>query len=158
MAGFPSRISRDALGPQRVNRRPVVNPNSEIGQEHFNLAFYQLAGLNMSSPIAWASIAAAGTVLAHAEAWDPNKETSGPVVTKTATGRYTIAYEASYPDQDGQDVAVGFFGAMVTPQTNGSPALIGNGTVNPASPNEILVRIANYADTAVDYSFMVFIY
>ena len=158
MAGFPTRASRNAFGPQRANRRPVVNPLHEVGQEHYNLAFAQIAGMNVVSPIAWALIAANGTLLAHAEAWDPNKLTAGPTVTRTADGRYTIAYATSYPDQDGQSVTLGFYGASVSPQTNGSPSLIGNGVANPAAPNELLVRIATHADVATDFTFMIWAY
>lgn len=158
MAGFPSRISRSAISPKLVNRRPVVNPTKEVGQDSYNLAFWQIAGMNGVTPIAFALIGSGGTVVAHAEAWDPDRTTAGPVCTKTATGRYTLAYASAYPDQDGLDVTLGFFGANVSPQSNASPAMIGNGIVNPAAPNEVLVRIATHADTAMDYGFLVWIY
>lgn len=158
MAGFPTRSSRTAFGPKRANRRPVVNPLHEIGQEHYNLAFAQIAGMNMVTPIAWALMAANGAILAHAEAWDPDRKTAGPTSTRTGAGTYKLTYATSYPDQDGQDVTIGFYGANVSPQTSGSPSLIGNGAANPASPNEVLVRIATHADVATDYSFMVWIY
>lgn len=158
MAGFPSRISRSAISPKLVNRRPIVNPTKEVGQDSYNLAFWQIAGMNGVSPIAVAIIGSTGTVLAHAEAWDPDRLTAGPVCTKGATGLYTIAYDTAYPDQDGNDVTLGFFGADVSPQTNSSPAMIGNGIVNPAAPNEVLARIATHADVATDCGFLVWIY
>lgn len=156
MAGFPTRHSRSAFGPKRTNRRPVVNPLNEIGQEHYNLAFWQLAGLNMTGAIAVAVINVDGTLEAHAEAWDPDRKTVGPTGTKVGTGHYRLTYSTSYADQDGNDVTLGFFGAHATPQSVGSSPLIANAAL--AAPNIVEVKLFTPGAVATDASVMVWIY
>jgi len=146
MSGFPTRISRTALGPKLQDRKPVVHPNKEVGKAALNLAFAQLAGCNVVSPLAWVMFESDGTVQAHAEAWDPNKSTVGPTVTKTGPGVYEIEYETTYPDDDGVDVAISLSGALAMPQT----AALRHAVAEANGPNLVTVRTYNSGGAAGD--------
>ena len=50
MAGFPTRINRESLGPALEDERPVRDPRREIGAQAFGLAWWQTAGLSRVSP------------------------------------------------------------------------------------------------------------
>ena len=106
MSGFPSRISRDTLGPELEDLYPTDNPSTDIPAAAFNTMFHQVAGLNVAMPTrAVAVVAAAGTVLHQGEAWNSNGDQAHPVIAKTGTGTYTMTFASSYLDETGSAVA-----------------------------------------------------
>ncbi len=101
--GWPTRISRSALGPQFQERTKVSDPSKEVGQAFFNLSCWQLAGAGLMVPKAWALFHWTGAAIvldASAEAWDPESGVV-PTVTRTSAGIYVVTYAATYPDENG---------------------------------------------------------
>ncbi len=117
MAGFPSRISRRSLGPTLKNRYPVRDNEREIGMDTFNAAWWQIAGMNVASDIAWALLDASGVWVAGAEAWDPDG-TTAPTPAHPSTGTYTLTYAATYPDETGTEIPLTLYAAVPAPQTS----------------------------------------
>lgn len=119
MAGFPALLTRLGLGQTFRNRGRIRNPNEEADANVFNLAFWQLAGMNGMVSKAMFVGSISGTTLTTRRkwlAWDPNAElpASVLVLTRTGLGTYTYAFDASsYADHDGNlislalDVGVG---------------------------------------------------
>jgi hypothetical protein len=105
-------------------------------------------------PLAWVRLKADGSILAHAEAWDPNKSTPGPTVTKTGTGVYEISYETTYPDDDGIEVAISLAGALAMPQT----AALRHAVAEATGPNTLTVRTFNSGGSAGDTDCLVIIW
>src|SRR5678815_3401620 len=86
--GFPTRPSRSAFGPQYVNKRPVIRNDREIGQEIFNLLFWQVAGLSVAGAVALLRIAIATNLLRVAPAVQTLSDQH--VVAKHASDKRTI--------------------------------------------------------------------
>jgi hypothetical protein len=106
--GFPTRILRSALGPKFLDTAPVENPETDIGARQFNLAFHQVAGLNLVAPRV--SLVAHYTggqfVIQHQqEAWNTEGAQARPVLARSAAGVYTYTFASSYLDEDGVSVA-----------------------------------------------------
>lgn len=120
--GFPSRISRLALGPKRSNRAPVQNHEFFIDATYLNLLMWQTAGMNVCAPRAFAYVNAAGTLVASGEAWDPNGLVV-PTVARPSTGTYTITYDATYDNELGVSVALDLIGADAKVQGT-DPAIV----------------------------------
>src|SRR5690606_33961084 len=102
--GFPKRFTRDELGPELVNAYPVENVETDVGEDTFNAAFHQLAGMNLIVPRAtlvaeWTG--AAINVLHQEEAWNAKREQAHPVAARAAAGHYTYTFAASYLDESG---------------------------------------------------------
>jgi len=155
MPGFPTRISRTALGPTLQDRKPVVNPEKEVGKAALNLAFWQIAGLNVVSPVAVVLIDANGLVLTHSEVWDPNRTTSGPTVERLDSGWYSIEYATEYNNEQGTPVTISLMAAAAFPQTD-STALFGTALVTAA--NACTVKVWNAAGAPADCKVLVVLY
>lgn len=107
MTGFPSRITRGTLGPKFVNAAPVEQPEQDIGDQQFNAAFWQVAGMNLGAPrvsLIAAYVGAAFVVANKTEAWNPDGTQAHPVLARTSAGVYTYTFAASYLDEDGAAV------------------------------------------------------
>ena len=105
--GWPNRIQRDDLGPDRTDDGAVTEHEKARAAECDNLADWQLAGANLCVFRWWAVLHWDGTTLNVEdadEAWDP-KAQSVPSAVRTSTGRYRLEYETSYNDRNGNSVA-----------------------------------------------------
>ena len=104
MSGFPNRASRLDYGPEPIDRRPVTDPEKELGAGIGRLMFYQLAGCGIMVPVAWCHLTAAAVIVSRAESWNPDAKTGAPYTAPTLThpgaGQYTIEWAAQYPDHD----------------------------------------------------------
>jgi hypothetical protein len=112
IGGFPVPPSRDAFGPMLEDYGVVTNPRRQIGADTFNLAWRTLASCGQLVPKAWVFVSAAGVRGASAECWNPNADpTLRPVTARTSTGIFTVTFQPTYPDGDGNQQAVGLFSA-----------------------------------------------
>jgi hypothetical protein len=151
MSGFPTRISRSALGPVRRNRNAIIKPDECATAETFNLLLWQLAGMNATAPIAWVLGGADGTRFASAEAWNPDgDDTLRPTISRSSAGVYVVTYAATYPDMDGAARPLVLLAGAVAPQ--GSTAgMIG---ICGFASNTITVKTTTHAGVAADTSFL----
>lgn len=146
MSSFPSRISRKALGPTYINRRPVRDTKREIGADVFNRAFWQIAGCNATVPLAWALIRGSdGALLAAAEAWDPDALFT-PAPLRVSTGVYKLTYAAQYPNHAGQAVTLALFAAAACPQGDDDRRAVARVEAN----RIVHVRVRDSAGAPVD--------
>jgi hypothetical protein len=113
--GFPSRISRSALGPKLRNRHKVRDESYEIASPRFELAWWQTAGLSNVCDLAWAHVLSNATLAASGEAWD-SESLYVPSIGHPSTGTYTLTYAATYPDETETLIVPDFRAAFVTPQ------------------------------------------
>ncbi|WP_437759476.1 hypothetical protein [Sorangium sp. So ce1389] len=156
MAGWPTRISRSALGPTYKNQRPVVRPDQQVGANVINLDFWTVAGMAGVCPQAFAVVnGGTGAFIARNETWNASGTAATPTTTRNAAGSYTITYPASVLDESGQTVAINLYGASVAPQTT-SLSLFG--TALATSPNVITVRVRNTAGTLTDSNFLLLVF
>jgi hypothetical protein len=122
---FPLRTSRSDFGPEPRNRRPVVDPETEMGAEIGRLLFWQTSGAGLTTAMAWlrSDGAAVPLILGRAEAWNPRGETTGanapPVVARTAAGLYTVTYATTYPDHAGVARTLNLAWGAAFPQSSG---------------------------------------
>lgn len=114
--GYPSRISRTALGPIYEDRRPVKDPTREVGRTWVNLVSWQVAGGSVVGPLAKVFVESDGETRWASEAWDPNGD-SAPTTTRVSPGVYQVVYAASYPDDEGTLITTALKGAAAFPQT-----------------------------------------
>jgi hypothetical protein len=112
---FPTRISRLALGPIRLNRAPVTDHEHYLSAEYLNLLLWQLAGMNACASRAFAVVSSAGLLLSSGEAWDPNS-VALPTTARASTGVYTVSYAAQYANHLGELVTLDLVAADVTVQ------------------------------------------
>ncbi len=126
MPGFPNRIRRSSLGPSDlIDTWPVTDERKAIPANTYKLAWWQLAGVNLTAYRATFGVRmSAGTLTTfyQAIAFDPNGALPLISWVHTATGVYTYSLPSSeYPDEQGNPVTVDFLGGIATPQTmNGS--------------------------------------
>lgn len=105
MPGFPNVPTRQQFGPTYENRRPVQNPNRELGADAINLLMWQIAGA--SRVVAQATVLydlAAEAVLYQAFAFDPDAKLADLTVAKSGTGIFTATFDPTYKDQNGADI------------------------------------------------------
>jgi len=111
MGGFPTRITRTAIGPDLEDRYPVTDPNKEIGAKDFNLVFWQLCGLNLTSwqraVVAASWNGSAFDYLYQEEAWNSKRTQSHPSLARSAAGVYTYTFASTYKDEEGADISTG---------------------------------------------------
>ena len=130
--GFPTRVSRNAIGPTFAERYGVSDPTKEVGKDFFNLASWQLAGAGLMVPLVWALMhwdGAAMVLDGSAEAWDPNGAYL-PTLARTSAGIYVVTYAATYPDETGTPRAPGLTWCQVISQ--GATIAPGQGTITSA--------------------------
>jgi len=147
--GFPSRIPRSSLGPTYQQKYPVNDSTKELSAQIANLFMWQLAGCNLTVPMAWAEIEVdagdVSTLGQSAEAWD----TVGaivPVLTHPGVGRFTLTYATSYPDDSGNPIAIGLRGATPCVQ---SPVFY-HAQAKALAANVITVYVYDAANAADD--------
>lgn len=159
MSGFPTRISRSALGQAKVNAKPVKDRSKELVAEEWNLMRHTAGGLAGVAPQAWLFATFTGpdqiAVTAHREAWDPDAVNAAPEIERTSAGLYVVTYDATYPDEAGTAVAIQLFGGIVAPSGSGNL----NGIASVASNRIVTARIftANSA-AATDSSFTLIVF
>ncbi len=133
MAGYPSKIIRDSLGPTFENEVKPTNPKREADANSYNLLCWQVAGMNGPAPrgFCYCTIAA-GVITVQKQwfAWDPNHALANMSWVYTSAGVYTWALPLSgiFPDMNGTPTTAGLVLALVIPQ--GTTGLIGIGAVN----------------------------
>jgi hypothetical protein len=108
--GFPTRISRNSLGPKLVDATGPTNSEKKLDAARINLLMWQAVGAQMVVPRLVIHADVVGTVVTTAQqlcAWDVNGEMPTIEWTRTGTGVYTAALdEISYPDDHENDVAI----------------------------------------------------
>lgn len=152
--GFPGRTSYDELGGTRADQYPITNPRTQLGKSWTNEVQQQVAGMNAVSPIVTLTVAADGSRTSGGEAWNFDGDTDKRVeITKTGTGVYQIAaQEAEYPDWNGVNRPVIFYGAIVTAL---SATSVRPPTYTLDSATQITVYTWNAAGVAADLPFTV---
>lgn len=119
MSGFPVRPSRDALGPKWKDTTPVLNPKGHVTDKQINLLAWQVAGVGITTPLAWVIASNGGVRLSAGAVWNPNADPAlHPDVRRLSTGVYRVEWEAVYPNEDGVDTLVTLIGANPIPQAN----------------------------------------
>lgn len=151
MSGYPTLITRAALGPTYKDERPVENPETDLGARALNLAFWQLSGVQMAAPRAlliaeWNTTSSAFDLSRQGEAWSP-QSTSAPTLARSAAGKYSYTFAASYPDVDGTEVSTVLHGAQVSvldvtdAEIEGDETIVGYARVDGLA---VHVRLARY--------------
>ncbi len=162
MPGYPTRVIRSSFGPRRVNPRPVEHPESEVGAEHYNPAFHQIAGLNLAtvgraSVIAEWDSGSAQFVIGHQEeAWNSERDQARPLLERTAAGSYTYTFASTYKDEDGTDVATELKGVRVTAQkvlTAFADRIDAYAWIDSGDPLKIQIRLYDAAGAGEDAPF-----
>lgn len=122
MSGFPNRIGRSSLGPTLEDKWPVVNPKHDLGAAQFNLAFHQIAGMNLVSARGLLFVdvnSGTGTITTTYQgiAWDPDGLLPKVVWTRSAAGIYSWSLpQTSYLDESGNAITVEVLGGYPMPQ------------------------------------------
>jgi hypothetical protein len=114
--GFPTRVTRDALGPKLEDAYPVEHPTQEVGARTFNADFWQVAGMNLIVPraVLIASWNGSAFDLHHqAEAWNPNGQQGRPTLARVGAGDYTYEFASTYADEDGTQQTLTLVAARV---------------------------------------------
>ena len=114
--GFPSRISRTALGAVMVDRRPIKDPTRELGARWVNLVSWQVAGAGVVVPTAKVLVDSTGALLWAAESWDADGNYA-PTCSRVSTGVYQVVYAVEYPDDEGTLITTNLRAAKVTSQS-----------------------------------------
>jgi len=153
MAGFPTRTTRAAFGPTKLNLSSgLISPEYYQGATELNLAYWQLAGLALAGSRAWVLVtwdgATSVSVTAAGEAWDVTAA-SAPTVARSAAGVYTVTYAATYVDETDTAVAVSLYGANITPMSSSSR----HATFTISSSRIVNVFMWDAAGAAADASF-----
>ena len=116
MAGFPARTSHQALGGNREDAMRVTNPKQQIAYTVWNAVQWQVAGMNRTASLVTLTVDAAGQRTSGAEAWnDLDAVPLRVTITHDTPGQYQIQAAATYPDENGDERAVEFHGAVITP-------------------------------------------
>lgn len=159
--GYPSRLSRSALGPRLRNAWPVENPEIDTDAAAWNTLCDQAAGLNKA--VIWrAAIAAAwnGTdfdVDYQEEAWNADGDQAHPALERTSTGVYTYTFAAAYDDAEGTSVSTELVAPRATsrnPVTTYASRVDGYAWVDPANPLVVQVRLFDGSGNPADVPFM----
>lgn len=118
--GFPIRPTRSSFGPTPVDRYPVRDPARELAADVGDLMMWQIAGLGVVAPVAWAlvelAIGPTVSLIASAEAWD-SAGASLPTVSRSGVGAYQVSYAATVTDKDGDSQTTNLLAATVAAQT-----------------------------------------
>lgn len=116
MAGFPTRPSIDALGPEMIDRARVVDPRKELDSARVNLLRWQVAGAGQVTPQAWvlAVFTEPSTIAiaAQGNAW----RGASPAIERTSAGIYVITYPVSAANERGDMAPLQLLGAVVSPR------------------------------------------
>lgn len=152
--GFPGRTSYDELGGTRADQYLITNPRTQLGKSWTNEIQQQVAGMNAVSPLVSLTVAADGSRSSGGEAWNFNGDPAKRVaITKTGTGVYEIeAQAAEYPDWNGVNRPVIFYGAIVTAL---SATSVRPPTYTLDSATQITVRTWDASGVAADLPFTV---
>lgn len=151
MSGFPTRPARATFGPKPVNRFAVRDPERELdGPTIGDLMMWQLAGVGVTCPVAWAYISVDGagvpTITSSGEAWDPDSA-SVPGLTDNGNGSYKVTYAATYHDKDLNDVTTNLIGAAAFVQSINDYRAVAQVQAN---RREVEVRVRNAAGAPTD--------
>lgn len=168
MSGYPVRPGLSDFGSTLENTYPVRDPSREVAAEIFNLTHFQVAGMGLLSPRAMIVFTPGATpvaLVARAEAWNPDRRTTGtgytdPTGVRNADGDYTWTWPASVPDKDGTLIPLAFEGALGwDDETDSDPT----GTLKHvraavviATPNKI--RVARFLAAALEQAGRVRLY
>ncbi len=140
MAGFPTRPIRDSFGPTLENEAPVTNPKREIGQNTFNLAWWQVAGMSQVCPRAVIKAEVSGGVVTtqyQGLSFDPHSSVPDIAFVYISAGRYSFAFDSQYPDEQGTMINLSLIGGAVFPQ--GTTARMGMVALSSGHEGEVCV-------------------
>jgi len=101
--GFPTRITRSALGPKFRDTIPVENPETDVGAQQLEQVFQQVVGANLIVPrvVVIATYSGGAFQYSHrAEAWNPDGAQAHPELAWVSAGNYTLTFAASYLDEN----------------------------------------------------------
>lgn len=153
--GFPTRISRAALGPKRRDRGGVAGPDDiSVNAWVFELEHWQLAGVNQTSAMVSALFTAGATPTfgSSSEAWDPNAESDAPTLSRVGAGHFRLTFPTTAADENGTEVAIVLDRARAEPQTGSDYRCTAT-----ASGNVVDVYLRNSAGTLVDDAILIWV-
>jgi hypothetical protein len=108
--GYPNRISRAALGPDKIDPKPVRDVTRQVSAQELKLIYWQLTGLNRAAARVLVYATVSGGVVTVTEqyiAWDPNGALPLLTFGYSGVGVYTFAFPAAqYDDESGNDVTI----------------------------------------------------
>lgn len=119
--GFPTRISRDTLGPTLVDQYQITDETKQLGADTMNEAWWNLSGVGLVIPrvVITATVTPGTTTVStvyQGIAWDPNGSLSNLSWVYAEAGRYTFAFSSAYNDEAGNSVSIVFSGGIVHSQ------------------------------------------
>lgn len=152
--GLPARFSHRSLGGNRTDVYKVTDPKKQVPASVFNAIQWQVAGMNRTCSLVTLTIAADGSRVAGAEAWNDQDDPDLRVtITHDTLGQYQISCESpTYPDETGTEQAVEFHGAIITPTGSTS---VRPPTFTLDSPTQITVYTWNGSGSAADCGFTI---
>jgi len=113
-AGFPVRPTAAQIGPVMQQLVPVRNPDTDLSADTWNLVRFQVAGAGLMVPRVLFKVTVDNpmVLLARSEAWNPDGLATGsyadPSIAYVSTGRGTVEYPSTMPDQLGDSQQVVF--------------------------------------------------
>lgn len=163
MSSFPTRVTRSQLGPQFRDVYPVENPETDFGAGQLNTLCDQAAGANVIVPRAALVASWNGStfdVFHQAEAWNTDNSQPHPALARSAVGRYTYLFAATYLDGEGNVITTALPAARAesfrvpvdeaNPYASRITRLVWK---DPANPLNIKLAFFDSAGTAIDVPF-----
>ena len=152
MPSFPTRITRDAFGPDRINKGGLAgDPHYSVNAGDYNTLFWQTSGLGLVGALCRLTFLTATTtggmsLIDHAEAWDPKRIQAAPTLARTGTGIFTFTFPTQVTDVDGNTVSVVVGDASAHVQTDQNYDAKARAT----AANVIEVRVRDASGTLAD--------
>src|SRR5574341_299291 len=156
--GYPVLPTRNAFGPTLKDSGKITDPERQIPATAFNLAWHQLSGVGLVSPIALLVVdgfATGATTLVQRLAWDPNGAIALLGWVRTGAGIYTCQFAGTYNDEQGNVIATNLMA--------GKPWILGLNDRSDAfakmlSASQVEVRTYNASATLTDLDFILPLY
>ena len=111
---LPDSDDLSVFGQPRKNRKAVDDPTTDVGAEHMNPVFNDLAMLSRLAVRVWASFHYTGSAMvldSNDEMWRNVASYTLPVVARTSAGIYTV----TYPTQVNDLIGPNYPGGSATP-------------------------------------------
>lgn len=156
MSGYPKIPTRASFGPTYRDEKPVDDPETELGADVMNLAFWQVAGAGRTLPRAVLLITGATNPVVSYQllAFDPNGVLAALVVARSGLGDYSITFEATYTDEQGN--AVAFAPKAAVPVVQGAAA--GTAAVATVDGQDVDIEVRDIAAAGVDSSVLLLVW
>ncbi len=142
---WPIQMSRRGFRPAFLQNDTTraENPEEDMGGDEFNALAWCATGTAATADKAWAILSATGTLVAHAEVWNPDGDPAvndPPEPARVSEGVYTLTYAKEYFDEDRWYELYSKAGGLTQAAVKRSVALYGaKGFPQGSTPNVVAV-------------------